>query len=74
MDLADWLLRIKQMEVLTNTQEYELVTAKPTSTPYKMLKGIENDLSWQEIKKKLEEVYSPIAMEVHAASDLHRKQ
>ena len=26
------------------------------------------------MRKKLEEVYSPIAIEVHAASDLHRKQ
>ena len=33
-----------------------------------------NDLSCQDIKKKLEEVYSPIVTEVHAASDLHRKQ
>ena len=33
-----------------------------------------NDLSQQEIEKKLEEVYFPIATEVHAASDLHWKQ
>ena len=26
------------------------------------------------MRKKLEEVYSPIATEVHAASNLHRKQ
>ena len=39
-----------------------------------MLKRMGNDLNWQEIKQKLEEVYSPIATEVHAASDLHREQ
>ena len=33
-----------------------------------------NDLSWQEIKQKLKGVYTPIATEVHATSDLHRKQ
>ena len=32
-----------------------------------------NDLSWQEMTWKFE-VYSQIAIEVHAASDLHRKQ
>ena len=39
-----------------------------------MLKRKGNYLSWQDIKWKWEEVYSPIAMEVHTASDLHRKQ
>ena len=33
-----------------------------------------NNIDWQDIKRKLEEVYSPIAMGVHAASDLHCKQ
>ena len=74
MDLADWLLQIENVALLTNSQEYELAMAKSTSTPYKMLKRIGNDLSWQDIKRKLEEVYSPIAMKVHAASDLHRKE
>ena len=74
MDLANWLLQIKKVAVLTNTQEYVLATAKSTSIPHKMLTRMGNDLSWQEIKKKLEEVYSPIAIEVHTASDLHRKQ
>ena len=38
-----------------------------------MFKRIQNNLSWQEIKWKLE-VYSPIAITEHAASDFHRKQ
>ena len=33
-----------------------------------------NDIIWQEIKWKLEEVCSPIAKEVPAASNLYRKQ
>ena len=32
-----------------------------------------SDLRWQEIKWKLEEMYSPIATEVHTASNPHRK-
>ena len=39
-----------------------------------MLKRLGNDLDWHEIKRKLEEVYSAIATEVHTASDLHHKQ
>ena len=73
MDLAYWLLWIK-IALLTNSQEYELAMVKSTSTPYKMLKRMGNDLSWPGIKWKLEEVYSPIATEVHATSDLHKKQ
>ena len=38
-----------------------------------MLKRMGNDLSKQEIKQKLEELYSPVPTEVHATSDLHRK-
>ena len=73
MDLADWLLQIEKLAVLTNNQEYELATAKSMSTPYQMLKRMGNDLSWQDIRQKLE-VYSPITTAVHAASDLHREQ
>ena len=74
MDLADWLLQNEKVAVLKNHKEYDLATAKSTCTPYKMLKRMENDHSWQDIWWKLEEVYSPLAMEVHAANDLHRKQ
>ena len=61
------------MAAFINSQEYELATAKSNSTPYIILKGIGNDLSWQEIKKK-QKVYSPTVTEVHIASDLHRKK
>ena len=54
MDLANWLLQIEKVAVLTNSQEYKSATAKSTSPPYKMLKRMGNDLSWQEIKLKLE--------------------
>ena len=74
MDLADWLLQIEKVASLTQSQEYKLATAKSTSTPYKMLKRLGNDLDLQDIKRKLEEVYSPIATKVHATSDLHHKQ
>ena len=73
IDLADWLLQIEKVASLTHSQEYELATAKLTSTLYKMLKRLGNDLDWHE-KKKLEEVCSPIATEVHTASNLHCKQ
>ena len=72
MDLVDWLLQIEKVALLANSQEYKLAIAKSMSTPYKMLKRIGNDLSLQDIKWKLEEVYSPIAADIHTASDLHR--
>ena len=58
------------MASLNNSKEHELTTAKSTSTPYKMLKRMGGARSWSEIKKRLEVVYSPIATEVHAVSDL----
>ena len=64
MDSADWLLQIKMIASGTHSQEYDLATAKSTSTPYKMLKRLDNDLDWYEMRGKLEEVYSPIATKV----------
>ena len=45
MDLADCVLQIEKLAVLTNRQQYKLATAKSTSTPHKMLKKMSNDLS-----------------------------
>ena len=64
----------EKMALLTKSKEYKLATAQFTSTPYVMQKRMGGVSNWLEIKKKLEEVYSPIAPEIHAASDLHRKQ
>ena len=72
--LADCLLQIEKVVLLTNSQEYDLATAKLTSTSYEMLKRMGKDRNWQDIKKKMEEVYSPIGTEVLVASDLHGKQ
>ena len=38
MELADWLLQIEGVALLTHSKEYEPTTAKSTSTPYKMQK------------------------------------
>ena len=45
-DLADWPLKIEKVASLMHGQEYKQVTAKSTSTPYKMLKRFGNDLDW----------------------------
>ena len=74
MDLADWLLQIKKVASLTHIQEYKLATAKSTSTSYKVLGRLGNELDLHDIKRKVEGVYSPIATEVHTASDLYCKQ
>ena len=74
MDLADWLLQIEKVASLTQSQEYELATAKSTNTPYKMLKRLGNDLDRHEIKRKLEDVYSSIATKYTLPSTLHHKQ
>ena len=68
MELPDWQLWIEKVALLTHNQEYKLVTAKSTSTPYKMLKQLGNNTDWQDIERKLEDMYFPITMEVHTAS------
>ena len=73
MELADWLLQIEKVALLTHNQEYKLAKAKSESTSYKMLNRLGSNTDWQDIKKK-EEVYSPLTTEVHTASDLPQKQ
>ena len=68
------MLQIEQVASLTHSQEYRLATAKSTSTPYKIPKRLGNNTDWKDIKRKLEDAYSPIATEVHTTSDLHQKQ
>ena len=51
MVLADWLLQIEKVAVLTNSQEYELATEKSNSTPYKMLKEWEMTFIGKELKR-----------------------
>ena len=60
MDLADWLLQIEKVAVLTNCREYELATANFTCTPYKMQKRLRSDFSWQEIKKEFRRSIFPV--------------
>ena len=50
-ELADWLQQIEKVALLTHCQEYDLATGKLTCAPYKMLKRIGNNASWQDIKK-----------------------
>ena len=50
IELAYWLLKIEKVAALINSQEYKIANAQSTSTPYKMLNRMGNDLSWQEIK------------------------
>ena len=74
MDVANWLLQIEKVASLTQRQEYKLATAMSTITQYKMFQRLGDDLDWLEIKRKLEEVSSPIVTKVHVTSDLHHKQ
>ena len=53
MDLAGWLLQTEMVASFTHSLNYELTTAKSTSTQYKMLKRLGNDLDWLEIKENL---------------------
>ena len=48
--------------------------SKIISTPYKMISQIPSNRAWSELKRKLQEVNSLVATDVHAATDLLRKQ
>ena len=50
MDLADWLLQIKNVAIQPSSQEYELATAKSTRALSKMLKRMGKTLNQNEKK------------------------
>ena len=47
MELADWLIQIEKVALLTHSQEYDLATANATSTPHKMLKRLGNNIDFK---------------------------
>ena len=58
----------------TGKPEYDLALAKSSATPYKMISQTPSNTAWRELKRKLQEVYSLVVTDVHAATDLLRKQ
>ena len=50
-----------------------LEKTKSSDTPYKMISQTPSSTVWSELKRKLQEVYSLVATDVHAARDLLRK-
>ena len=54
--------------------EYVLTLATSSGTPYKMISQAPSNTVWSKLKRRLQEVYSFVATDVHAATDLLRKQ
>ena len=54
--------------------EYVLPIAKSSDSPYKMISQTPNQYCMKQIKRRLQEVYSFVATDVHVATDLLRKQ
>ena len=69
-----WISQIEKVVLLTCKPEYLLALAKLSNTPYKMILQCPNVTPWVDVKHKLQEVYSMVATEYHAATDLLRKQ
>ena len=51
-----------------------LTLIKSSGTPYQMISQTPSNTAWRELRRKLQEVYSLMALAVHAATDLIRKQ
>ena len=65
----------RKVSNLTHKPVYILALAKSSgSTPYKMISQTPSNAAWSELKRKLQEVYSLVATDVHVAKDLLRKQ
>ena len=57
---------------LTGKPEYVLTLAKSAGTR-KMISQTPSNTVWSEVEKRLQEVYSLVATDIHVATDLLRK-
>ena len=70
----EWIAQIEKVVLLTGKSEYLLALAKSSNTPYKMILQCPTETPWGDLKCKLQEVYSMVAMDYHTTTDLLRKQ
>ena len=74
IDFDEWIPQIEKLAILSGKSEYTLALAKSPNTPYKLISQCPRETPWVDLKQKLQEVYSMVATEYHAATDLLRKQ
>ena len=74
LTLMSGSVQIEKVVFLTGKSEYTLSLAKSSNTPYKMISQCPNETPWDDLKCKLQEMYSMVATEYHTATDLLRKQ
>ena len=74
IDFDEWIVQIEKVPNLTGKPEYVLTLGKPSGTPYKMIPQTLSNTAWSKLKKSLQEVYSLVATDIHAATDLLREQ
>ena len=74
IDFDEQIVQIEKVFNLTGKSEHVLTLAKPSGTPYKMISWTPSNTVWSELKMRQQEVYSLVATNIHAATDLLRKQ
>ena len=74
VDFDEWIVQIEKVSNLTGEPEYILTLAKSSGTPYKMTSQTFSNTAWSKLKKRLEEVYSLVATDMHVATNILRKQ
>ena len=70
----EWISQLEKVSSLTGKPKYVFNLAKSSGTPYKMISQTPSNTAWSELRRKLPEIYSLVAIDVHAATDLLRKQ
>ena len=74
IDFDEWIVQIEMVSKLKSKPEYVLALAESSGTPYKMISDTPSKTVWSELKRRLQEAYSFVETDVHAATDLLRKQ
>ena len=72
-DFDEWIVQIEKVSNLIGEPEYVLTLAKSSGNPYKMISETSSNTAWSKLKR-LQEVFSLVATDVHVATHLLRKQ
>ena len=74
IDFKNWLLELDKPVEVTGMNISELAFSKSSGTPHKMIKRLRREKTWKFIKETLQIMYSKLATDVHASTDLNQNK
>ena len=69
----DWIAQVEKVANLNCWSELQLARTKAGGIVYKLIERLPKFSTWEAIKKRLCQVFSPIPTKMHAATRVHSR-